>query len=106
MLPNMPGVSRHTLPKESLVSSAEHKPTIGLCGVQANWHAGYWVPDMSIQCFTGWHRKLAIILGTPLMTLTWSAPPLPTSPLAPRLSLSTRITPSHQPILDLFPPFQ
>ncbi len=39
--------------------------------VQANWHYGYWVPDMSVQCFTGWHRKLAIILGTPLMTLTW-----------------------------------
>ena len=41
------------------------------CLLQANWGFGYWMPDMSIQCFTGWHRKLAIILGTPLMTLTW-----------------------------------
>ena len=44
---------------------------VALCVVQANWHNGYWLPDMTVQCFTGWHQRLAIILGTPLMALTW-----------------------------------
>ena len=74
------GVSRQTHVRQRYLTwpwvfPAEHAATVELCMVQANWHAGYWVPDMSIQCFTGWHRKLAIILGTPLMTLTWSAQP-------------------------------
>ncbi|KAL0042507.1 hypothetical protein WJX79_001789 [Trebouxia sp. C0005] len=43
---------------------------------QANWHNGYWLPDMTVQCFTGWHQRLAIILGTPLMALTWLVIPL------------------------------
>ncbi|DBA90089.1 TPA: hypothetical protein ACH3X1_003408 [Trebouxia sp. C0004] len=43
---------------------------------QADWHNGYWLPDMTVQCFTGWHKRLAIILGTPLMALTWSVIPL------------------------------
>lgn len=44
---------------------------LALWAVQANWHNGYWLPDMTVQCFTGWHQRLAIILGTPLMALTW-----------------------------------
>ncbi len=26
---------------------------------------------MTVECFGGWHRKLSIILGIPLMALTW-----------------------------------
>ena len=44
--------------------------------LQADWHSGYWVPDTSVECFGGWHRKLSIILGTPLMSLTWVIIPL------------------------------
>ncbi len=44
--------------------------------MQANWRQGYWVPDMTMECFGDWHRKLSIILGTPLMTLTWVIIPL------------------------------
>ena len=28
-------------------------------GMQARWWLGYWVPDMSVQCFKGWHLKLS-----------------------------------------------
>ncbi|KAL0046985.1 hypothetical protein WJX82_003591 [Trebouxia sp. C0006] len=33
---------------------------------QARARHGYWVPDMSVQCFAGWHLKLSAGLGAPL----------------------------------------
>jgi len=34
---------------------------------QAKWHAGYWLPDMQRQCWTGWHATHALPLGVVLM---------------------------------------
>ncbi|DBA69633.1 TPA: hypothetical protein ACH3X2_012695 [Trebouxia sp. C0005] len=36
---------------------------------QARARHGYWVPDMSVQCFVGWHLKLSAGLGAPLVLL-------------------------------------
>ncbi len=33
--------------------------TCSVDGMQARWPHGYWVPDMSVQCFAGWHLKLS-----------------------------------------------
>ena len=44
--------------------------------VQATWAYGYWLPDMSIECFTGWHLKLVWGLGIPLLLLCCLAIPL------------------------------
>lgn len=36
---------------------------------QAAWAWGYWVPDMSIQCYTGWHLRIALALGAPMLLI-------------------------------------
>ena len=28
--------------------------------MQATWAWGYWLPDMSIRCFVGWHLRLSL----------------------------------------------
>ncbi len=33
-----------------------------LC-VQDTWAKGYWVLDMNVQCFKGWHLTLTLTLG-------------------------------------------
>ncbi len=33
--------------------------TRSLDDMQARWQHGYWVPDMSVKCFAGWHLKLS-----------------------------------------------
>ncbi|KAL0044981.1 hypothetical protein WJX82_004122 [Trebouxia sp. C0006] len=35
----------------------------------ATWKWDYWVPDMSVQCFAGWHLGLSLALGIPLLLL-------------------------------------
>lgn len=40
-------------------------------GMQANWKWGYWVPDMSVKCFDGWHLGFALGLGIPLLVLVF-----------------------------------
>ncbi|KAL0052667.1 hypothetical protein WJX82_005691 [Trebouxia sp. C0006] len=36
---------------------------------RATWAWGYWLPDMSIRCFVGWHLRLSLGLGVPLLLL-------------------------------------
>lgn len=44
--------------------------------MQAKWARGYWLPDMSVQCFTGWHLKLVLGLGLPVGLLACVGIPL------------------------------
>ena len=44
--------------------------------VQATWPLGYWVPDMSQPCFTGWHLKVSLALGIPLLVIICIGIPL------------------------------
>ncbi|DBB05192.1 TPA: hypothetical protein ACH3X3_010435 [Trebouxia sp. C0006] len=44
--------------------------------LQADWPLGYWVPDMSKPCFTGWHLRLSLPLGVPLLVLICVGVPL------------------------------
>lgn len=37
--------------------------------VQARAEWGYWVPDMTVQCFQEWHLPLSFGLGIPLLLL-------------------------------------
>ena len=37
--------------------------------IQATWDKGYWLADMTVPCFTGWHLKLSLAMGTPLLIL-------------------------------------
>ena len=47
------------------------------CGVlQADWPRGYWLPDMSKPCFTGWHLRIALPLGLPLLAVVCCGIPL------------------------------
>ncbi|KAL3155628.1 hypothetical protein ABBQ38_010825 [Trebouxia sp. C0009 RCD-2024] len=38
-------------------------------GYALNWRHGYWVPDMGQQCYEGWHKQLAGLVGGPMMLL-------------------------------------
>ena len=64
--------------------------------LQADWHHGYWVPDMGFQCFTGWHLKVALALGLPLLLLTWLV-----IPLMPTLLLFSRRQELNKPEVQL-----
>ena len=44
--------------------------------VQATWGRGYWLSDMSVQCFTGAHLRWAGFLGIPLVLVTGLGIPL------------------------------
>lgn len=44
--------------------------------LQATWPAGYWVSDMTIQCFEGAHLRWAGVIGVPLLLLTGVGIPL------------------------------
>ncbi len=41
-----------------------------------DWPHGYWVPDMRMPCYHGWHKVLAILVGLPMMAVTWLIIPL------------------------------
>ena len=43
---------------------------------QAAWAQGYWVSDMTLQCFTGLHLKWSMALGVPLLFLVCLVIPL------------------------------
>lgn len=47
---------------------------------QATARWGYWVPDMTVQCFQGWHTVLSLGLGIPLLLLVCVG--IPSLPLA------------------------
>ena len=34
-----------------------------------NWPHGYWVPDMGQQCYEGWHKLLAWLVGGLMLLL-------------------------------------
>ena len=44
--------------------------------LQAAKKYGYWVPDMSVECLTGWHLRLALGLGVPLLVVCCFGMPL------------------------------
>ncbi len=38
-----------------------HRPEAYVANaMQATWAWGYWLPDMSIRCFVGWHLRLSL----------------------------------------------
>ena len=39
---------------------------IASSGMQ-DWAHGYWIPDMGQQCYEGWHKELARLVGGPMM---------------------------------------
>ena len=43
--------------------------------LQANWRWGYWVPDMTVRCYSSWHLGFSIGLGVPLLLLVFVAIP-------------------------------
>ena len=47
-----------------------------VCMQQAEWPLGYWVPDMSMPCFTDWHLKVSLSLGLPLLIIICLGVPL------------------------------
>lgn len=48
--------------------------SLAVC-LQANWRWGYWVPDMTIKCYQGWHLGFSAGLGVPLLLLVAVAIP-------------------------------
>lgn len=40
-----------------------------ICELQATAEWGYWVPDMAVQCFRGWHLPLSLGLDIPFLLL-------------------------------------
>lgn len=46
------------------------------CAMQATWRWGYWVPDMTVQCFDNWHLPFSLGLGVPLLVLVVVGIPL------------------------------
>ena len=44
--------------------------------MQASWHRGYWLNDMTVQCFTGRHLRWSGFLGIPLLLITGLFVPL------------------------------
>lgn len=65
-----------------LLCMSEPKPlamssVLKQCGVmEAAWSWGYWLPDMRVPCFTGWHLKISLAMGTPLLVLVCLGIPL------------------------------
>lgn len=60
------------------VSSAEtiaplthstHTPTLLTLLLQATSGPGYWISDMDVACFKGWHRSLTLGLALPVLLL-------------------------------------
>ena len=45
--------------------------------MQARWPGGYWLPDMTMQCWTGSHRFHALLPGLPLSIICVLIPSLP-----------------------------
>lgn len=45
--------------------------------MQADWKSGYWYPDMTIPCWTGWHLRHAVSLGVPMLVLCILVPLVP-----------------------------
>ncbi|KAL3155043.1 hypothetical protein ABBQ38_011563 [Trebouxia sp. C0009 RCD-2024] len=43
---------------------------------RATWHRGYWLSDMSMECFTGQHMRWSGFLGVPLLVITTLSMPL------------------------------
>lgn len=50
-----------------------HSPYLA---IQATWHRGYWLSDMSMECFTGQHMRWSGFLGVPLLVITTLSMPL------------------------------
>ena len=50
---------------------AEACKTLLLLLLQATWKWGYWVPDMTVQCYGGWHLGFSVGLGVPLLLLVF-----------------------------------
>ena len=75
-----------------VVSDIQHVPShqpkaYAAHAMQATWAWGYWLPDMSIRCFVGWHLRLSLGGMDCCDPLSTSFDPLSTA-LNPRLLLS------------------
>lgn len=44
--------------------------------VQATWHHGYWLSDMTVKCFTGKHMRWSGFFGVPLLVITGLSMPV------------------------------
>ena len=52
-------------------------PSVPAADMQAQWPGGYWLPDMTMQCWTGAHRFHALLPGVPLSIICVLIPSLP-----------------------------